>query len=878
MGRELELGGSEVVSYLLRHCAGVVARDTAGKGDGPGAATASSPSSSCVVASVPSYFSLRQKRAVLDAASIAGVAMPMVMDEGTAVALAYGILKGGLPPPAPAGEAGARPPLKVTVASFTTSGLTVLGRGCSKGGGTAAAEACVYDRVYRRAREQGIAVEGRPRAEFRLAKALTSAMKTLSANKEARLSVDCIDGDKDLAITLTRKEVEEACAGVAEGVSAACREALHSAGMAAEDVEDVELLGGGSYIPLLRHSVEGTFRDRVRRTMSSSESVARGCALAAAQRSSIFKLRPFQVVDSLTRDLRLVWRYDGGAGDEPTDSNDEDDSSSNGASADGRDTGATTSGRDSSSRSWLPSSLRNDKGAGEETGVGGGGIATGEVDVPAGTPIPWSKEVPVDLGTRDRGQHGGRGRLHVHLMEGAERVASYVIDLAQSTRSTRGKGVLWGGGAVGARTAASAASASERAAAVAATKVKFFFRVDDGGVPSVHSARLEYDEEVTEIVEVPAPVPSTATPSATASLEEEGEGSSPVGGGDGRGDGSESGSEAASAKRRPQGRAEAASRQAGALEEGVAVEEASEGSSISTSTTSTSTSDVSKTEPAAAAEEVGVEGTPEEPKARGEGSREEGGGEGGEEKTLVERVEAEKKIKVPRMFTRRRSRPVRLKQTYSGMLEGPALEEARERERALRAQDEAVRAANEARNALENLLYSSRSSLEPTDGELSPYVSPSDAAAVLGLLDETEAWLYAPEEGGSARDKETFLQRASSLRQRLSEPRARREARAGLLRALGDAEAAAAGGEAQLEEARDSLSASQLRQGDGELASIRRFVAETRQKLEASSVASEGEGGEYGALVGRLPSQEVDVRKKIEHVRKVLAFAKKEHS
>lgn len=35
-------------------------------------------------------------------------------------------------------------------------------------------------------------------------------------------------------------------------------------------------------------------------------------------------------------------------------------------------------------------------------------------------------------------------------------------------------------------------------------------------------------------------------------------------------------------------------------------------------------------------------------------------------------------------------------------------QEARERERALRAQDEAVRTANEARNALENLLYSSR--------------------------------------------------------------------------------------------------------------------------------------------------------------------------
>lgn len=47
--------------------------------------------------------------------------------------------------------------------------------------------------------EEGVAVKGRARAEFRLSKALTSAIKTLSANKEARLSVDCIDGDRDLA-------------------------------------------------------------------------------------------------------------------------------------------------------------------------------------------------------------------------------------------------------------------------------------------------------------------------------------------------------------------------------------------------------------------------------------------------------------------------------------------------------------------------------------------------------------------------------------------------------------------------------------------------------------------------------------------------------
>lgn len=107
MGQKLELGASEVISYLLRHCAGVVTREVAGR-DGEAASLSASPSS-CVVASVPSYFSLRQKRAVLDAASIAGVPMSMVIDEGTAVALAYGILKGGLP----AAGSSARPPLKV---------------------------------------------------------------------------------------------------------------------------------------------------------------------------------------------------------------------------------------------------------------------------------------------------------------------------------------------------------------------------------------------------------------------------------------------------------------------------------------------------------------------------------------------------------------------------------------------------------------------------------------------------------------------------------------------------------------------------------------------------------------------------------------------
>lgn len=83
VGEELELSASEAIAYLLGHCSEVVAKGAEGAPGGGLGEDASGErrmlsSSSCLVASVPSYLTLRQRRAVLDAAAIAGVTMPMV--------------------------------------------------------------------------------------------------------------------------------------------------------------------------------------------------------------------------------------------------------------------------------------------------------------------------------------------------------------------------------------------------------------------------------------------------------------------------------------------------------------------------------------------------------------------------------------------------------------------------------------------------------------------------------------------------------------------------------------------------------------------------------------------------------------------------------
>lgn len=182
------------------------------------------------------------------------------------------------------------------------------------------------------------------------------------------------------------------------------------------------------------------------------------------------------------------------------------------------------------------------------------------------------------------------------------------------------------------------------------------------------ASSLEYEEEVTEFVEVPAPAPAApaaapapapARPSAGAggasakrawryrsSKEENKDGVEE--GGAGKAEGDEENGEGGGKRDRSSEAARA--RRADEKEGGAA-------------------------ETAGASEAPGSRGSEEA--VEEEGGEEEGakaGKRGGGEKKPPARAAEPKKIKVPRVVTRTRSRPVRLQQTYTGMLEGAALE------------------------------------------------------------------------------------------------------------------------------------------------------------------------------------------------------------
>lgn len=89
----------------------------------------------------------------------------------------------------------------------------------------------------------------------------------------------------ELEIPVTRKQLEELVAGKIEETIELCRKALKEAGLQASDLDRIILVGGPTYLPVVRKYLTGAFGLPLSFSIDPMTVVARGAALyAAAQR------------------------------------------------------------------------------------------------------------------------------------------------------------------------------------------------------------------------------------------------------------------------------------------------------------------------------------------------------------------------------------------------------------------------------------------------------------------------------------------------------------------------------------------------------------------------------------------------------------------
>ncbi|KOM44537.1 hypothetical protein LR48_Vigan05g214200 [Vigna angularis] len=261
---------------------------------------------------IPLYFTDLQRRAVLDAATIAGLHPLRLFHETTATALAYGIYKTDLPENdqlnvafVDVGHAS----MQVCIAGFRKGQLKVLSQSFDRSlGGRDFDEVLFHHFVAKFKDDYKIDVLQNARACLRLRAACEKLKKVLSANPEAPLNIECLMDEKDVRGFIKRDEFEQLSLPILERVKGPLEKALAEAGLTVDNVHMVEVVGSGSRVPAINKILTEFFKKEPRRTMNASECVARGCALQCAILSPTFKVREFQVNESFPFSISLSWK------------------------------------------------------------------------------------------------------------------------------------------------------------------------------------------------------------------------------------------------------------------------------------------------------------------------------------------------------------------------------------------------------------------------------------------------------------------------------------------------------------------------------------------------------------------------------------------
>ncbi|KAG9459291.1 hypothetical protein H6P81_003799 [Aristolochia fimbriata] len=264
---------------------------------------------------IPVYFTDLQRRAVLDAASIAGLHPLRLMHETTATALAYGIYKTDLPENDQLNVAFVdigHASMQVCIVGFKKGQLKILAHASDRCLGGRDFDEVLFQHFAAKFKEEyKIDVYQNARACTRLRTACEKLKKVLSANPEAPLNIECLMDEKDVRGFIKRDEFEQISVPILERVKSPLEKALFEAGLTVENIHSVEIVGSGSRIPAVMRIITEFFGKEPRRTMNASECVARGCALQCAILSPTFKVREFQVNESFPYSIALSWKGSG---------------------------------------------------------------------------------------------------------------------------------------------------------------------------------------------------------------------------------------------------------------------------------------------------------------------------------------------------------------------------------------------------------------------------------------------------------------------------------------------------------------------------------------------------------------------------------------
>ncbi|GAA5979281.1 hypothetical protein JCM11641_001981 [Rhodosporidiobolus odoratus] len=297
------------------------------------------------VVTVPGWFGEGERKAVVDAAEIAGLRVVGLVNDGAAVAVNYAMARTFPPEPSyhliyDLGSGS----LRATVVSFKSAmlpdplslsetpqlknvtSLTVHGYGYDLEAGGYVSDRHVRDMLVEafeqttgKQLEAGKKVTDDKRAMAKLLKEAGRVKQVLSANTAASARIEGLIDDLDFRAELTREDLEARSASLVSRLTDPIQNALDSAKLSLERIESVILVGGSSRVPMVQKAVaEKVGEERIAKNVNADEASVLGAALYGAGITRGFRTKDIRVQDLTPFAVDVAYQADKGSdGAEP---------------------------------------------------------------------------------------------------------------------------------------------------------------------------------------------------------------------------------------------------------------------------------------------------------------------------------------------------------------------------------------------------------------------------------------------------------------------------------------------------------------------------------------------------------------------------------
>jgi heat shock protein 4 len=316
-GEDFELSPQQALGAFFTKCKDVV------RSAHPAAAVPDA------VISVPSFFTDAQRQAVRDAAAIGGLNCLRVLNEGTAIALSYGMFKSAKKE-FPEGKETKVMFLDMgyahftaTVAAFTNTGLRILASASDATNGGRELDVAIAKAIAAdfKAKFNGEDPWANRKARLKLLVAADKAKTAVTPYgvNNAPINIECLMNDRDYSSNFTSEQLDALAAPFMARMQACITRALAHAGVSLDaptaDLAAVELVGGGMRPRVVKRAAAQVLKLPMNEetghglgtSMNLDEAVSRGCALACAMLSPLIRIIPYEVADIVPYPIRVKW-------------------------------------------------------------------------------------------------------------------------------------------------------------------------------------------------------------------------------------------------------------------------------------------------------------------------------------------------------------------------------------------------------------------------------------------------------------------------------------------------------------------------------------------------------------------------------------------